>query len=353
MRDLDRRLLSIILAGLAASACATRDRPLTSEERRALPGVIYFISERGPAPASHRIFPDGTREARVLSSEGASYPYGASPDGALVAFVESDGELDQLVLARPNGEAASKVATSTNGLSWYPAFSPDGRRLLFESSRDAFRELYLYSLDDGGLVRLTDNREGNFDGAWSSDGRRIAFASSRHGQLDLFVMNADGTGQRRITEHAGDSIKPAWAPGRCGRATDGIAFISARDGRDDVLFVDAEGGVAENLTRAEGDVESFQWRPDGCAIAIAVRAADKKSKVRVVDVATRGVVQLSGEGHDDSAPAWSPDGKVLAFASSVEGHSELYIMRADGTRRTQLTRDPKSAWLPRWLAVRE
>lgn len=352
MVDLGRRFVSLALA-LAASACATRDRPLTSEERRALPGVVYFISEREDAPVSWRISPDGSGEARVLASAGASYPYGASPDGALVAFVESDGALDQLVLAKPNGEGAAKIATSTTGLSWYPAFSPDGRSILFESNRDAFRELYLYSLADQKLVRLTDNREGNFDGAWSPDGRFIAFASSRRGQLDLFVMNADGTDQRRITEHAGDSIKPAWAPARCGRTKDVVAFISARDGRDDVYVVDPSGGLADNVTRSEGDVESFQWRPDGCAIAVAARAPDKRSKVRVVDVATREVAQLSGESHDDSAPAWSPDGKMIAFASSIEGHSEIYVMRADGTRRTQLTRDPKSAWLPRWLAVRK
>ncbi|MCK6544778.1 DPP IV N-terminal domain-containing protein [Myxococcota bacterium] len=345
-------LLSVVVASIACS-CATRDRPLSSEERRALPGVVYFISEREDAPVSFRISPDGTGEARVLKSANASYPYGASADGSLVALVESDGELDQIVVARPDGDGAAQIATSTTGLSWYPAFSPDGRSILFESSRDAFRELYVYSLEQRTLVRLTNNREGNFDGAWSPDGQQIAFASSRHGQLDLFVMRADGSGQRRITEHAGDSIKPAWAPARCGRTQDVIAFLSARDGRDDVLLVDAEGGLAENLTRSEGDVESFQWRPDGCAIAIAVRAADKKSKVRVVDVAARAVVQLSGEGHDDSAPAWSPDGKWLAFASSVDGHSEIYVMRADGARRTQLTRDPKSAWLPRWLAVRK
>lgn len=323
-----------------------------------LEGTIYFVSERGDAPAVYRVRPDGSGEAPVLGGRAPSYPYGARGDGALVAFVHAD----QVVVAAPDGGAARALVPSAEGVSWSPVFSPDGTRVLFESSREAFRELYTVELATGALSRLTSNPEGNFDPAWSPDGARIAFASSRHGQLDLFVMRADGADQRRVTEHAGDAVEPAWAPRRCGARGDRLAYLSGRDGRDSVLVLelgdDATPVSSPLNVSGEDGVESFAWRPDGCAIAFAARAKDRRSKVRVVELPSLRVVELTRPEDSDSNPAWSPDGRHLVLARAMpapagagDPGSDLFIKSADGRRERRLTRDPKGAWLPRWLAI--
>jgi tol-pal system beta propeller repeat protein TolB len=335
---------AVLVVAIAGSACSNDRAPLSASERRALPGTIYFISERAEPPATWRVSPDGSGEARVISGDAAAYPYGASPDKKKVAFVRSLGERDEIALADPDGKNIVAIAPAENGVSWYPAFSPDGKWILFESSRDAFRELYKVSLEDGRVVRLTNNREGNFDGAWSPDGKKIAFASSRHGRLDLFVMDADGKNQTRLTQHAGDSIKPAWSPD--GKS---IVFISGRDGNDNLFSITPDGREIKNLTPGKEGVESFVFSEDGGSIAYAARAADGKSKLRIVEPATGRVRELSGKSDNDSSPAWSPDGEYLVFASSVEGRSDLWIMDKEGGRRTRLTNDPRGAWLPRWI----
>jgi TolB protein len=340
-----KRVLAVV-AIASAFACAKDESPLGPTERQSLSGAIYFVSERGEKPAAWRVRPDGSGETLVLSGDDAAYPYGT--DKKRVAFVKSSGEDDELVLADPDGKNQTAIAPSGGGLNWYPTYSPDGEWILFESNRDAFRELYKISARGGQPLRLTNNREGNFDGAWSPDGKSIAFASSRFNQLDLFVMDADGSNQRRLTQFAGDTVKPAWSP-------DGklIAFISARDGRDNLFVISPETKEARNITPGKDEVESFVWQPGHDTIVYAARAADRKSKLRSVDVENGTVRELSGAADNDSNPSFSPDGNFLVFASSIDGKSDLWIARADGGRRTRLTQDPRGAWLPRWLEIGE
>ncbi len=71
----------------------------------------------------------------------------------------------------------------------------------------------------------------------------------------------------------------------------------------------------------------------------------------MVEPATGRVRELSDGRGRDGSPAWSPDGGYLAFTSDRDRDPELYLMRADGTGVTRLTRAPGADWLPRWLAT--
>lgn len=348
MSRVQRLAASAAIAGavFACGACSKDDAPLSDREKSALGGTIYFVSERDGDAATWKIQPDGSGEAQILKHGTASYPYGASPDKKRIALVVSEGEDDAMVLADPDGKNLAPIAATAGGLNWYPTYSPDGAWILFESNRDAFRELYKLSVKTGEVIRLTDNPEGNFDGAWSPDGKQIAFASSRANQLDLYVMDADGKNQRRLTEFAGDAVKPAWSP-------DGkqIAFISARDGRDNLFLISPEVKEAKNMTPGQDEVDHFAWRPGHNSLVFAARTADRKLKLRILELASGTIRELSGKDDNDSNPAWSPDGQFLVFASSADGKADLWIMRAGGGQRTRLTQDPRGAWLPRWLDV--
>lgn len=320
-----------------------------------LRGTLFYVSEASGSAKTQRVVPgDAALVATPLiaSSTTPDFPYGVTGDRSQLAVVRGeDGEHEILLVPIRGGDARApgepRVVADGAGIDGSPTFSPDGRWILFESARDSFRDLYKLPVDGGELIRLTTNREGNFDGAWSPDGRRIAFASSRHGQLDLFVMAADGSGQTRLTSHPGDSIKPAWSP-----SGEWIAFVSGRDGRDGVYVIRPDGRDLVNLTPERAVEERFAWRPDGAAIAYVSVDRSGKKKIRVVELRTKADRALSGEAHDDFDPAWSPDGLYLAFASQERrGHPDLWIMRSDGRRRTRITTDAVGAWLPRWIDV--
>lgn len=325
-----------IAALIAVLATGCRSEPVA--------GTIYFVSEASGHPKTYVVGADGSGLRALFADDPRpDYPYGASVDRRAIAIVRGEDGENDIMLVTPDG-SAPRVIAGDAGIDGSPSFSPDGQWILFESARDAFRELYRLPFGGGGAAeRLTNDREGNFDGAWSPDSKRIAFASSRHGRLDLFVMNADGTDQRRLTSHPGDSIKPAWS-----RDGAWIAFVSGRDGQDGLYVIRPDGSDLTKLSGSTRVEERFAWRPDGGALAYSATDSSGKKKLHLVTIAGADRA-LSGPEHDDCDAAWSPDGAHLAFASQEKrGHPDIWIMRADGSARTRITRDAKGAWLPRW-----
>ena len=104
-------------------------------------------------------------------------------------------------------------------------------------------DIYVMNADGSGTRRLTHNARYNAEPAWSPDGRKIAFRSTRNGNRDIYVMNADGSGKRNLTRNPAQDGSPSWSPD--GRR---IAFISDRDGRLEAHVMNADGSGQRSLT---------------------------------------------------------------------------------------------------------
>ena len=196
-----------------------------------------------------------------------------------------------------------------------PAWSRDGRTIVFVSWRDGNGEVYAMDADSSEPRNLTQHPAKDVRPAWSPDGRRIAFVSQRDGNSEIYVMNADGSGKRNLTRNRANDDYPTWSPD--GRR---IAFLRARcaatTGRLGVLrfysyhlyVVNADGSGLRRLTLNAPTVEAVSWNqlvwsPDGRTIYFG-----------------RYLVRTDGSGarrlpYIPLTAVWSPDGRRIAFAS--------------------------------------
>lgn len=325
---------------------------LTTAERTRIRAAIVFVSER-----------DGTRDVRVIQPTGRGnrvlvgtradeFPGAVSPDGRFVAVVASRDSagrhFERLAVTRLRDGAtryhAIGVARARN-----PSWSRDGRWLAVETDAHGFADIVRLPLGDGDAPprpprRLTSAPEGSYEPAVSPRGDAIAFVTSRDGDAEVYVMGTDGSAARRLTAFHRDDWGPAWAPD--GRT---IAFLSARTGTGRIFLTAADGTRTRPLNPAAGDEElSPSWSPDGRAIAYVVRPRGGRARIWVTDLRTGRRRALTAATAASTDPAWSPDGRYIAFASDRDGDGELYLMRADGTGQTRLTRTSGADWLPRW-----
>jgi dipeptidyl aminopeptidase/acylaminoacyl peptidase len=138
-----------------------------------------------------------------------------------------------------------------------PQFSPDGRKVAFESTRSGGYEVWLCRSDGSGLMQLTHlNPSVTGTPRWSPDGQQIVFDSRPAGNSDIFVIDVQGGPPRKLTSEPSNEGVPSWS--RDGRW---IYFGSDRSGNWEVWKMPSTGGSAVQVTH-HGGFAGFE-SPDG------------------------------------------------------------------------------------------
>lgn len=168
---------------------------------------IVFESDRMGNPDIYVMDVTG-RNVRQLTHDPAADRMPAwSPDGRQIAFVSSRGGTADLYRMDADGGVVERLSSGQAHAS--PAFSPDGRELAVEIDRD----VWIVDLATRAKRRLTFAPQNGMHPAWSSDGTRLAFVSSRRGSTDIFTTGRDGADTRLlVTMATADAIDPGWSP---------------------------------------------------------------------------------------------------------------------------------------------
>jgi TolB protein len=222
-----------------------------------------------------------------------------------------------------------------------PAWSPDGTRLAYVSFETGKPVVYVHTVATGSRKAVANFRGSNSAPAWSPDGKTLAVTLTREGNSQVFLMDADGGNVRRLTTSSGIDTEPSFSPD--GKS---IYFTSDRGGGPQVYRMPANGGAAQRVT-FNGDYNiSPRLSPDGKLLAYVGRRGGQ-FKVHVLDLAGGQETPVTDTVRDES-PSFAPNGRMLLYATEVNGRGILASASVDGRVRTRLSGPSGDIREPTW-----
>ncbi len=240
-----------------------------------------------------------------------------------------------------------------------PAWSADGKQIVFVSDRDGNKEIYVIKADGTQPINLTHNAYEDETPACSPDGSTIAFSSYRDGNWEIYVMGMDGSDPKRLTQNKGADRSPTWSPD-----SERIAFASNRDGNWEIYTMNRDGTEEQRLTRDDATDSSPAWSPAGSTIAFeSYRDGDmeiylmgSRQSPAAAPGASEGALSADLDASDVSndhysnehAPAWARGGTRLLYYSNRDGGWDIFSMKPDGTEKTNLTLSVTLEQSPAW-----
>jgi len=300
--------------------------------------------------------------------------------GDEIAFTVNDGGWNEIWVMAADGSdrrRLTEVEPPMNDAagSTSPAWSPDGTQIAFAAQigtreeDQRLTEIYVMRADGTDNRRLTRNEALDGSPSWSPDGGRIAFThitqpGTPTAGSGIVVLELESGRETEVTrvEFPTFAASPAWSPDGSQiaftRSSAGAGFQNPSTG---IYLVTPEGrGMRELVDGGVGPA----WSPDGTRIAFTsyrdrfgrtcFHECSTSGEIYVLDVGSGEVERLTESKADDGSPAWSPDGRLMAFSSdrsNPEQHAyEIYLMTASGEDVRWITQndvwDSAPAWRP-------
>lgn len=222
-----------------------------------------------------------------------------------------------------------------------PAWSFDGARLAYVSFESQKPVVYVHTLATGERRAVANFRGSNSAPAWSPDGKTLAVVLTRDGISQIYSIGVDGNNLRRLTNSGAIDTEPVFSPD--GRH---IYFTSDRGGGPQIYRMSPTGADVQRVT-FNGDYNvSPRVSPDGRQIAYVGRR-DGRFQVHVMELATGQELAVTDTVMDES-PSFAPNGRLLLYATEVNGRGILASASTDGRVRTRLSGPSGDVREPTW-----
>ena len=170
--------------------------------------------------------------------------------GEIVVASSRTGRFQLYAAERANLAQLRKVMDDT-AVATEPAFSPDGSRIAFTSTRDGQPEIYVMDADGTSAGRLTNSPGADGDASFTADGQSVVFHSQRTGHRQIFLQPITSSDAVQLTQEPADNSQPTVSP-------DGetIAFVSNREGNNHIWLMSKDGSNQRPVTRGQQSKEA-------------------------------------------------------------------------------------------------
>jgi TolB protein len=229
-----------------------------------------------------------------------------------------------------------------------PFFSPDGTKVVYETTVAGCEQLFIMNSDGSKPVQLTHDAVNHDSPAWSPDGRKIAFVSDKGGDESIYLVNSDGSGEERLTGSEHRFIHPNWSAD-----SSRLIFCSDDDlqppkkNASEIYVLDLK--TRKLSTVISGGTNTYpSWSPDGTKIVFRRMLGEMNSEVFVANADGSDQRNLTSHPAFDGWPAWSPDGRQIAFASNRRANYQIFVMNSDGSNVRLVANTDGRATEPRW-----
>lgn len=300
----------------------------------ALPGgaeAKVYATGANPTPAVHAF-------ANVLME---MFTQRGGPFLSRVAFEYREPKSSRKDLWIQDLDGSNRQSLTRNKLlNLAPAFSADGKKLVYTSYKRRNPDLYVMDLTSGDDKPLSERQGTNSGGAFAPDGSLIAASLSFGGDPEIYLLDLAGKVRSQLTKSGAIDVQPVWSP-------DGkqIAFTSDRLGNPNVFVMNADGTGLQRLTTAGKYNSSPAWSPTGEWIAYYGRDDGNIWLVKPDGSETKRLT--NGEGANED-PSWSPDGRYVVFSSNRAGTFDLWAADSISGTATRLTELPGDERNPAW-----
>ncbi len=223
--------------------------------------------------------------------------------------------LDAAHPGQPSSPGDGRWLTEGDTMDRQPAYSPDGSRVVFSSSRTGNLDLWAVDRRTGAVRRLTDDPADDWDPGFSADGRRLLWSSNRSGHFEVWTADADGRAARQLSHDGFDAESPTASP-------DGwVTYVSGNPKKRGLWKVRLDGTAAQWLV-PDPQVSHPEVSPDGRLVAYHTQAEHGWVGLRVVRLA-------------DGAPVGPP----LRLRDSALARTTVLVLNPASIGRLRWARD--------------
>jgi TolB protein len=259
---------------------------------------------------------------------------------AYIRAQQNQGRKYILQVADTDGFNAQTVLESDEPLM-SPSWSPDGESLAYVSFENRRPEIFIQHLSTAKRSKISGFKGINSAPSWSPDGEFLALVLSKDGGADIYLINVESKRLTRLTRHRGIDTEPVWSDN--GRS---IIFTSDRGGSPQIYEVATTGGKPRRITFEGQYNAAASVSPDGKYIALVYGEAGQY-KIAQLERDTGNLTMLTDSGLDES-PSFSPNGKMVLYASTRGDNGVLYAVSVDGRGKHKLSDQTGDIREPVW-----